>query len=78
MNVEILFFAVFLIVWFFIGFVTFLIEVKRSNRYLKFDDCAKHDLILFTGLGLLSLIVEIIVAFKEWFENWMDNFLRFH
>ena len=63
-------------VWFLLGFIAFLISAKHDKCYTKFDDSAKHDLLSFMKLGILSLIFVIAFLIVEWFYNMMDYLLR--
>ena len=68
--------VIILFVWFLLGFIAFLIMAKHDKCYTEFDDSAKHDLIFFMGLGILSLIFVIAFLIVEWFCNMMDYLLR--
>ena len=68
--------VIILFVWVLLGFIAFLILAKHDKCYTEFDDLAKHDLLSFMGLGILSLIFVIAFLIVEWFCNMMDYLLR--
>ena len=68
--------VIILFVWFLLGFIAFLISEKHDKCYTEFNDSAKHDLLSFMGLGILSLIFVIAFLIVEWFYNMMDYLLR--
>ena len=68
--------VILLFVWFLLGFIAFLIMTKHDKCYTEFDDSARHDLLSFMGLGILSLIFVIAFLIVEWFYNMMDYLLR--
>ena len=68
--------VIILFVWFLLGFIAFLISSKHDKCYTEFDDSAKHDLLSFMKLGILSLIFVIAFLIVEWFYNMMDYLLR--
>ena len=68
--------AIILFTGFLLGFIAFLISAKHNKCYTKFNDLAKQDLLLFMGLGILSLIFVIAFLIVEWFCNMMDYLLR--
>ena len=75
-NKLIIAIVIILFVWFLLGFIAFLISAKHDKCYTEFNDSAKHDLLSFMGLGILSLIFVIAFLIVEWFYNMMDYLLR--
>ena len=78
MNINKLMIAIVIIlfVWFSLGFIAFLISAKHDKCYTEFDDSARHDLLFYMELGILSLIFVIAFLIVEWFCNMMDYLLR--
>ena len=68
--------VIILFTWFLLGFIAFVISAKHDRCYAGFDDMAKHDLLFYVGLGMLSLIFVITFLIVEWFCNKMDCLLR--
>ena len=75
-NKLIIAIVIILFVWFLLGFIAFLIMAKHDKCCTEFDDSAKHDLLFFMGMGILSLIFVLAFLIVEWFCNMMDYLLR--
>ena len=77
MNLEMKILLVILgivILWFVLGFITFLIAAKM-NKVTEFNENTEEMFIILVGFGLFSFIILIIVSAKRLFIKTMNKLL---